>query len=68
MALVGESGGEGDLGQGCFGVSELSSGELNPKSANVLADRLTNTLFEGRRQVHGMNFYLLGDFAQGQPL
>jgi hypothetical protein len=64
VALVGESGGEGDLCKRGVGRCELSASELDPQSADVVARGAFVVPAEGAGEMHRVDADLRGDGAE----
>src|SRR5438046_2668441 len=59
VALIGETGREGDLHQRRIRSGELPAGELDPELAHVLADRAAVAIAEAMAQAVGMDAHRL---------
>jgi hypothetical protein len=68
VALVGETGRQGDLGQWQGGGGELAARVLHPQPAEVLAHGAAVVLAEGARQVGRVDADGKAEVAQGQVL
>jgi hypothetical protein len=68
MALVGESQGQADFGNGYLGLQHLLARSTQTQAMHMFSDPLTHAPSENAREMHRMDSGLAAEFVECQAL